>query len=149
MASLELGEPGLDFFGALFMQSCPDWNLCSVPHYFIDPLLVNRHKKRDITLEQCQQITDCSFSNLKREADETVHKHGQHKSGHSQHFSYIIQSVERIVCPDTHACYFIQLYLFVCNCRYYKTHTYRSVWWPTKINTVALNNAHQLLLFVC
>ena len=70
----EIGEPDLDFFVAYFVESCPDWNVCSGPPFFVDLLFVNMHKKNDLKPEQRQYIVDCSLRNIKREA-------GDHKSG--------------------------------------------------------------------
>ena len=57
--SLELGEPDFVCFGAFFVKLRHYLNVCSVSPFFVDPSLVNRHKKEDLTLEQRQYIADC------------------------------------------------------------------------------------------
>jgi len=56
-------------FGAVFVESHPNWNVCSgPPPFFVDPsLLVNRHKKKGLTPEQRHYIIDCLLRSLKRD----------------------------------------------------------------------------------
>ena len=47
------------------------------PSFFIDPLLVNRHVKKDLTPEHQQDIVDCSLQDLKRDEKNSTSEESQ------------------------------------------------------------------------